>query len=380
MNQTLKSSLLLISLLGVSFFAFRFLTNSLNQQGETTVVETTLTTTTTQKQVTTEDFKPLETTFDDFIDGELALITDSCIKFGSWFSLSEECLNEWFLVLNNIEEKSTLYSSHYDYALNYFLSNNQSLNKSDLNNILASLEIETKLTIWNEKLIEVTNVLNIKSVQEETSTAIFLDSAIVNKSKNIGTSDLNSGCIDSNLISTVSEQEWIEPENVNPKDEEKFNYGIRIEPSLGLDPLCIKNLLFLILNNDLGWKNVANKSFQLTSAEDSDYIYIFASPDKTDELCAPIETNSIYSCRNENNIVLNFFRWQEGAVDFKNDMETYRIYLINHETGHILGWSHVGCPKEGAVAPVMMQQSKGTDGCVAYGWPVYETVKSKYNR
>ena len=380
MNQTLKSSLLLISLLGVSFFAFRFLTNSLNQQGETTVVETTLTTSTTQKQVTTENFKPLETTFDDFIDDELALITDSCIKFGSWFSLSEECLNEWFLVLNNIEEKSTLYSSHYDYALNYFLSNYQSLNKSDLNNILASLEIETKLTIWNEKLIEVTNVLNIKSVQEETSTAIFLDSAIVNKSKNIGTSDLNSGCIDSNLISTVSEQEWIEPENVNPKDDEKFNYGIRIEPSLGLDPLCIKNLLFLILNNDLGWKNVANKSFQLTSAEDSDYIYIFASPDKTDELCAPIETNSIYSCRNENNIVLNFFRWQEGAVDFKNDMETYRIYLINHETGHILGWGHVGCPKEGAVAPVMMQQSKGTDGCVPYGWPVYETVKSKYNR
>tara|TARA_E500000178_G_scaffold225367_1_gene222274 strand:- start:1573 stop:2715 length:1143 start_codon:yes stop_codon:yes gene_type:complete len=380
MNQTLKSSLLLISLLGVSFFAFRFLTNSLNQQGETTVVETTLTTTTTQKQVTTENFKPLETTFDDFIDDELALITDSCIKFGSWFSLSEECLNEWFLVLNNIEEKSILYSSHYDYSLNYFLSNYQSLNKSDLNNILASLEIEAKLTIWNEKLIEVTNVLNIKSVQEETSTAIFLDSAIVNKSKNIGTSDLNSGCIDSNLISTVSEQEWIEPENVNPKDEEKFNYGIRIEPSLGLDPLCIKNLLFLILNNDLGWKNVANKSFQLTSAEDSDYIYIFASPDKTDELCAPIETNSIYSCRNENNIVLNFFRWQEGAVDFKNDMETYRIYLINHETGHILGWGHVGCPKEGAVAPVMMQQSKGTDGCVPYGWPVYETVKSKYNR
>ena len=380
MNQTLKSSLLLISLLGVSFFAFRFLTNSLNQQGETTVVETILTTTTTQKEVTTENFKPLETTFDDFIDDELALIADSCIKFGSWFSLSEECLNEWFLVLNNIEEKSTLYSSHYDYALNYFLSNNQSLNKSDLNNILASLEIETKLTIWNEKLIEVTNVLNIKSVQEETSTAIFLDSAIVNKSKNIGTSDLNSGCIDSNLISTVSEQEWIEPENVNPKDEEKFNYGIRIEPSLGLDPLCIKNLLFLILNNDLGWKNVANKSFQLTSAEDSDYIYIFASPDKTDELCAPIETNSIYSCRNENNIVLNFFRWQEGAVDFKNDIETYRIYLINHETGHILGWGHVGCPKEGAVAPVMMQQSKGTDGCVPYGWPVYETVKSKYNR
>lgn len=380
MNQNLKSSLLLISLLGISFFAFRFLTNSLNQQSEIPQVETSSTTTTTQQLVSTEDFIPLEITLDDFIDDELDLITDSCVKFGSWYILSEECLNEWFLVLNNIDERSTLYASHYDYALNYFMSNYQSLNKNAVDNILESLKIETKLTIWNEKLIEVTNVLNVKSVQEETSTAIFLNNDIVNKSKNIGTSDLKTGCIDSSLINENSEEEWIEPENVNPKDDTKFNYGIRIEPSLGLDPLCIKNLLFLILNNDLGWTNVAEKSFQLTSAEESDYVYIFASPNKTDELCAPIETNSIYSCRNENNIVLNFFRWQEGAVDFKNDIETYRIYLINHETGHILGWGHVGCPKEGAVAPVMMQQSKGTDGCIPYGWPVYETVKSKYNR
>jgi len=380
MNQTLKSSLLLVSLLGVSFFAFRFLTSSLNQQNEAAPVETTLTTTTILQQIDSEEFKQLTISLDEFTDNELASLSDSCVKFGSWFSLSQVCLNEWSLILNNIDEKSTLYASHYDYALDYFMSNYQNLNKSDLNNILDSLEIETKLTIWNEKLIEVTNVLNIKNAQEETSTAIFLDSDIVNKSKNIGTTDLKNGCIDSELVNEVSEQEWIEPENVNLRDDEKFNYAIKIEPSLGLDPLCIKNLLFLILNNDLGWTNVAEKSFQLTSVDDSDYVYIFASPTKTDELCAPIETNSIYSCRNENNIVLNFFRWQEGAVDFNNDMETYRIYLINHETGHILGWSHVGCPIEGAVAPVMMQQSKGTDGCVPYGWPVYETVKSKFNR
>ena len=380
MNQTLKSSLLLVSLLGVSFFAFRFLTSSLNQQNEAAPVETTLTTTTILQQIDSEEFKQLTISLDEFTDNELASLSDSCVKFGSWFSLSQICLNEWSLILNNIDEKSTLYASHYDYALDYFMSNYQNLNKSDLNNILDSLEIETKLTIWNEKLIEVTNVLNIKNAQEETSTAIFLDSDIVNKSKNIGTTDLKNGCIDSELVNEVSEQEWIEPENVNLRDDEKFNYAIKIEPSLGLDPLCIKNLLFLILNNDLGWTNVAEKSFQLTSVDDSDYVYIFASPTKTDELCAPIETNSIYSCRNENNIVLNFFRWQEGAVDFNNDIETYRIYLINHETGHILGWSHVGCPIEGAVAPVMMQQSKGTDGCVPYGWPVYETVKSKFNR
>ena len=90
------------------------------------------------------------------------------------------------------------------------------------------------------------------------------------------------------------------------------------------------------------------------------------------------ETNGIYSCRNEEEIIINYFRWENGAVDFGNDMKTYRLYLINHETGHILGWGHTGCPKDGALAPVMMQQSKTTDGCTPYGWPLYEIIDMKY--
>ena len=380
MNQTLKSSILLISLLSVSFFAFNFLNNSLNQQSETPQVETPVTVTTVQKQIEIEKFNSLDLSLNEFINNELLAISDDCKKFGSWFSLTESCLNEWISVLNRIDEKSSIYESHYAYAQSYFISNYQNLNEKDVENIMESLKIESALAIWSDKLIEVTNVLNIKNSQEESTTAIFLNDNVIDNSKNLGTSDLGTGCIDSTLIQEGSENEWVIPENVNPRDEDKFNYAVKIEPSLGLNPLCIKNLLFLILNNDRGWANVAEKSFQLTSVDDSDYVYIFASPEKTDELCAPIETNSIYSCRNEENIVLNFFRWQEGAVDFKNDMETYRIYLINHETGHILGWGHVGCPKEGAIAPVMMQQSKGTDGCIPYGWPAYETIKSRFDR
>ena len=380
MNQTLKSSILLISLLSVSFFAFNFLNNSLNQQSEAPQVETPVTVTTVQKQIEIEKFNSLDLSLNEFINNELLAISDDCKKFGSWFSLTESCLNEWISVLNRIDEKSSIYESHYAYAQSYFISNYQNLNEKDVENIMESLKIESALAIWSDKLIEVTNVLNIKNSQEESTTAIFLNDNLIDNSKNLGTSDLGTGCIDSTLIQEGSENEWVIPENVNPRDEDKFNYAVKIEPSLGLNPLCIKNLLFLILNNDRGWANVAEKSFQLTSVDDSDYVYIFASPEKTDELCAPIETNSIYSCRNEENIVLNFFRWQEGAVDFKNDMETYRIYLINHETGHILGWGHVGCPKEGAIAPVMMQQSKGTDGCIPYGWPAYETIKSRFDR
>lgn len=380
MNQTIKSSILLIGLLGFSFFAFNFLNDSINPQSETPTIETIVTSTTIQQKIEIDEFNTLEISLKEFIDNELLSISDECIKFGSWFSLTENCLEEWLFVLNNIDEQSSIFTTHYTYAKDYFMSNYQNLEEKDIENILESLSIETDLAVWNEKLIEVTSVLNIKKSQEEETTAIFLTDTVINNSKNLGTSELESGCIDSTLINEDSEDEWVLLDNVNSRDEQKLNYAVKIEPSLGLDPLCIKNLLFLILNNDTGWTNVTEKQFQLTSVEESDYVYIFASPEKTDEICAPIETNSIYSCRKEQNIVLNFFRWKNGAVDFKNDMETYRIYLINHETGHILGWGHVGCPKEGAIAPVMMQQSKGTEGCIPYGWPAYETIKSKFNR
>jgi len=380
MNQTIKSSILLIGLLGFSFFAFNFLNDSINPQSETPTIETIVTSTTIQQKIEIDEFNTLEISLKEFIDNELLSISDECIKFGSWFSLTENCLEEWLFVLNNIDEQSSIFTTHYTYAKDYFMSNYQNLEEKDIENILESLSIETDLAVWNEKLIEVTSVLNIKKSQEEETTAIFLTDTVINNSKNLGTSELESGCIDSTLINEDSEDEWVLLDNVNSRDEEKLNYAVKIEPSLGLDPLCIKNLLFLILNNDTGWKNITEKQFQLTSVEESDYVYIFASPEKTDEICAPIETNSIYSCRKEQNIVLNFFRWKNGAEDFKNDMETYRIYLINHETGHILGWGHVGCPKEGAIAPVMMQQSKGTEGCIPYGWPAYETIKSKFNR
>lgn len=380
MNQTIKSSILLIGLLGFSFFAFNFLNDSIKPQSETPTIETIVTSTTIQQKIEIDEFNTLEISLKEFIDNELLSISDECIKFGSWFSLTENCLEEWLFVLNNIDEQSSIFTTHYTYAKDYFMSNYQNLEEKDIENILESLSIETDLAVWNEKLIEVTSVLNIKKSQEEETTAIFLTDTVINNSKNLGTSELESGCIDSTLINEDSEDEWVLLDNVNSRDEQKLNYAVKIEPSLGLDPLCIKNLLFLILNNDTGWTNVTEKQFQLTSVEESDYVYIFASPEKTDEICAPIETNSIYSCRKEQNIVLNFFRWKNGAEDFKNDMETYRIYLINHETGHILGWGHVGCPKEGAIAPVMMQQSKGTEGCIPYGWPAYETIKSKFNR
>jgi Protein of unknown function (DUF3152) len=58
-------------------------------------------------------------------------------------------------------------------------------------------------------------------------------------------------------------------------------------------------------------------------------------------------------------VIINLARWVRGAKAFGADMYGYRQYAINHEVGHAFGNGHVGCPRNGAPAPVMMQQSFG---------------------
>ena len=95
---------------------------------------------------------------------------------------------------------------------------------------------------------------------------------------------------------------------------------------------------------------------------DADFHIFIANPDTVDEMCFPLQTNGIYSCRNGNQIIYNYFRWLAGAKDFGLDIATYRLYLINHEVGHMFGWGHTDCPSQNALAPLMMQQSKTTGG------------------
>ena len=207
-------------------------------------------------------------------------------------------------------------------------------------------------------------------------TAVYATTQEIKNSKTISYDFLKGGCKE-NLAEDI-EEEWLLPIELFIFNDEKINFSLKLDSSLDLNVECLGKLIPSILNDSRGWINVTDKEFQLVDSMDSEFEFIFASPEKTDELCFPLETNGIYSCRNEQQIVINIFRWINGAFDFGSDMETYRLYLINHEVGHILGWGHVGCPKEGALAPVMMQQSKSTMGCIAYGWPIYEIIEKEF--
>jgi hypothetical protein len=59
-------------------------------------------------------------------------------------------------------------------------------------------------------------------------------------------------------------------------------------------------------------------------------------------------------------VLINGARWVRGAGAFDGQLGLYRQYAINHEVGHVFDNRHVPCPQNGALAPVMMQQSFGT--------------------
>ena len=188
---------------------------------------------------------------------------------------------------------------------------------------------------------------------------------------------MTQGCLTENILS--DDRLWYFPDNLQEYKKSSFNISIQVESGLNLDINCLSDMIIGILNDPRGWSTIEGRVFQIVSSENADLNIVFANPKTVDELCYPLRTNGIYSCRNEKNVVINMFRWVSGAKDFGNDLSTYRIYLINHEVGHYLGWGHSDCPSDNALAPVMMQQSKSTDECIPNGWPIYERIKLLYS-
>ncbi len=71
--------------------------------------------------------------------------------------------------------------------------------------------------------------------------------------------------------------------------------------------------------------------------------------------------NPVYGPDADPRVFINLARWVRGAVPFQGDIGSYRQYLINHEVGHAIGYTnHEPCDRNGALAPIMMQQTFST--------------------
>ncbi len=86
-----------------------------------------------------------------------------------------------------------------------------------------------------------------------------------------------------------------------------------------------------------------------------------------------------WSCRIGPNVVINFDRWTSASTSWNasgGSLEDYRVMVINHETGHWLGFYHQNCPGPGQPAPVMQQQSIDLQGCTFNPWPTAGEINS----
>ncbi|HEX6150642.1 DUF3152 domain-containing protein [Nocardioides sp.] len=80
-----------------------------------------------------------------------------------------------------------------------------------------------------------------------------------------------------------------------------------------------------------------------------------------------------WSCRVGRYVIINQLRWKNASPSWnraRKPLREYRHMVVNHETGHWLGHGHLGCGADRRLAPVMMQQSKGLDGCRHNPWPL----------
>ena len=148
---------------------------------------------------------------------------------------------------------------------------------------------------------------------------------------------------------------------------QEFAYTVEIEE--GVDTVefggdeSVARMVDATLSNPKSWTADEAVAFRRTAEEPPAFRVSLTSPMTVRENCGyAIELEA--SCYNSatDRVYLNLARWVRGARAFQGDIGSYRQYLVNHEVGHAIGYpDHEPCPAEGALAPIMMQQTFGVN-------------------
>ncbi|MFZ3559677.1 DUF3152 domain-containing protein [Streptomyces sp. BH055] len=153
-----------------------------------------------------------------------------------------------------------------------------------------------------------------------------------------------------------------------PGSGQKFRYRVDVEKGLGLDGPLFAEAVQKTLNDKRSWAHDSARTFERVSSGKPDFVITLASPGTTADWCAKSgldTTQDNVSCDSAatDRVMINAYRWAQGSKTYDkvlgdNAIYPYRQMLINHEVGHRLGFNHVSCSQNGALAPVMQQQTK----------------------
>ncbi len=148
-----------------------------------------------------------------------------------------------------------------------------------------------------------------------------------------------------------------------------FTYRVEVEEGTGVDVNTFGKAVDRALGHKRSWTSQGEFRFQRVTDEEPRLTVRLATPETVDEACAEagLDTEGFLSCHSGDAVYLNLNRWAVGTKEIRN-LDVYRPYLVNHEVGHILGFTHESCTGKGDPAPLMQQQTKGLDGCKANAW------------
>lgn len=155
-------------------------------------------------------------------------------------------------------------------------------------------------------------------------------------------------------------------------------YRVDVEKDLPLDGDLFAEAVHRTLNDERSWSRGGARTFDRVTGADADFVITLASPGTTGVWCAKSGLDTTVdnvSCDSASTprVLINAYRWARGSKTFGDDIAGYRQMLINHEVGHRLGLNHRSCTAQGALAPVMMQQTKSLSSagitCRPNAWP-----------
>jgi hypothetical protein len=149
-----------------------------------------------------------------------------------------------------------------------------------------------------------------------------------------------------------------------------FTYTVEVEDGVDTTAFggdeAFARMVSETLANPKSWTHNDQIAFTRIASGKPDFRVSLTSPMTVREGCGydiPLEAscfNPAYGA-GQPRVFINEARWVRGAVPFQGDIGSYRQYVINHEVGHAIGYQkHEPCTEDGALAPIMMQQTFST--------------------